>query len=115
MGSSYKEQELIRRSVDQFFGEFALVTKNAPRTANVTAVTFVKLVALGKTDYERLNAAHNNGAWVPYASLVVWTAAARLFFFTWWRWLCFALLCGVDVCDSNFCCALPFMYFTFSV
>ena len=58
----YKEQELIRRSVDQFFGEFALVTKHAPRTANVTAVTFVKLVALGKEDYEKLNAAHNNGA-----------------------------------------------------
>jgi CRP-like cAMP-binding protein len=58
--SNYKEQELIRRSVDQFFGEFALVTKHAPRTANVTAVTFVKLAALTKDDYEKLNSAHNN-------------------------------------------------------
>eukprot|EP00946_MAST-07B_sp_MAST-7B-sp1_P000234 g234.t1 len=58
---THKEQELIRRSVDQFFGEFAMVTKNAPRTANVTAVTFVKLVALSKADYEKLNAQHNNG------------------------------------------------------
>ena len=44
-------QELIRRSVDQFFGEFAMVTDDQPRSANVTALTHVKLVTINKKDY----------------------------------------------------------------
>ena len=58
--SNSYEQELIRRSVDQFFGEFAMVTEDQPRSANVTALTHVKLVTINKKDYGILNADHNN-------------------------------------------------------
>ena len=49
------EQELICRSVDQFFGEFAMVTDDTPRSANVTALTHVKLVCINKHSYMKLN------------------------------------------------------------
>ena len=58
--SSSTEQELIRRSVDQFFGEFAMVTNDTPRSANVTAMTHVKLVTINKKKYQALNRKYNN-------------------------------------------------------
>ena len=46
--------------MDQFFGEFAMVTNDTPRSANVTAMTHVKLVTINKKKYQALNRKYNN-------------------------------------------------------